>query len=231
MNLNTSLSIQSFISHEKPQKLIFMLHGYGDSAENFIHVANSFDDVNFKANYFALNAPEIIPNYPLGRQWFNLNPNGVYISEAGPKEILIIKSEILRANQMIENTMKEIIYKYNLSFNECVLMGFSQGGMMVFEFGNYLSSSLRCLAILSGRILDEETITNQSLLKTPIFISHGDKDDVLPIKVYDQACNFLKKNKLLYESYKLEGDSHTISPKAIKLLQEFIKKNFDVNES
>ena len=225
MNLKKILSLQSFLPHENPQKLIFMLHGYGDSAENFIHITSSLDKFSFKVNYFALNAPSKIPNYPLGRQWFDLNPNGIYIADAGPNEIKIIQSEILRANQMLENTIKKEMDKYKLSYKDCFLLGFSQGGMMTFEFGNYFSNSLGGLAILSGRIIHEDIIINQSLLKTPIFISHGDKDDVLAIKVFEQSCNFLKKNKILYESYKLEGDTHTISSKAICLLQEFIKKN------
>ena len=29
----------SFLPHDKPKKLIFMLHGYGDTADNFIHIA------------------------------------------------------------------------------------------------------------------------------------------------------------------------------------------------
>ena len=225
MNSNEILNVQSFLQHENPQKLIFMLHGYGDSAENFIHVANSLDHLDFRANYFALNAPSIIPNYSLGRQWFDLYPNGIYIADAGIKEIKIIQSEILRANQMLKNTINKTIDKYKLSYKDCFLLGFSQGGIMTFEFGNYSSNSLGGLAILSGRIMTEDIVTNKSLIKTPIFISHGDSDDVLPIKVYEQACNFLQKNKLLYESYKLKGDTHMISPNAINLLQKFIKKN------
>ena len=225
MNSNEILNGQSFLQHENPQKLIFMLHGYGDSAENFIHVANSLDHLDFRANYFALNAPSIIPNYSLGRQWFDLYPNGIYIADAGFKEIKIIQSEILRVNQMLKNTINKTIDKYKLSYKDCFLLGFSQGGIMTFEFGNYSSNSLGGLAILSGRIMTEDIVTNKSLIKTPIFISHGDSDDVLPIKVYEQACNFLQKNKLLYESYKLKGDTHMISPNAINLLQKFIKKN------
>lgn len=225
MNSKEILNGPSFLPHEYPQKLIFMLHGYGDSAENFIHIANSLEQPDVKANYFALNAPTIIPNYSLGRQWFDLNPNGIYIADAGLKEIKIIQTEILRVNKMIDNTIKIVLDKYKLSYKDCFLLGFSQGGIMTFEFGNYCSNILGGLAILSGRIMKEDVITNQSLLKTPIFISHGDSDDVLPIKVYEHACNFLKKNKLLYESYKLEGDTHTISPNAINLLQKFIKKN------
>ena len=225
MNLKKVLSGQSFLPHENPQKLIFMLHGYGDSAENFIHIAKLLDRLDFKVNYFALNAPLTIPNYSLGRQWFDLYPNGIYIADAGPKEIKIIQSEILIVNKILENTIGGLADKYQLSLKDCFLLGFSQGGMMAFEFGNFSTNALGGLAVLSGRIMKEDVVTNKSLLKTPIFISHGDCDNVLPIKVYDQACNFLKKNKIPHESYKLEGDAHTISLNAIKLLQKFINKN------
>jgi phospholipase/carboxylesterase len=225
MNLKTTLSGQSFFPHESPQKLIFMLHGYGDSAENFIHIATILDKLNFKVNYLALNAPSSIPNYSSGRQWFNLYPNGIYIDDAGPKEIKTIQSEILIVNKVLENTIRNVANKFKLSLRDCFLLGFSQGGMMTFEFGNYTLSPLGGLAILSGRIIKEDIVTNKSLLNTPIFISHGDNDNVLPIKVYYQACNFLKKNKISHESYKLEGDAHTISLNAITLLQKFINKN------
>lgn len=225
MNSSKILSEQSFLQYENPQKLIFMLHGYGDSAENFINIAKPLDQLEFRANYFALNAPFKIPDYSSGRQWFDLNPNGIYIAEAGPSEIEIIKKEILISNLMLENTIKKTINKYNLTYKDCFLVGFSQGGMMTFEFGNYFLNSLKGLAILSGRIMSEDKITNQYLLKTPIFISHGNLDTVLPIKVYNESCNFLNKNKLLYKSHNLESDGHTISLKAITLLQNFIKKN------
>ena len=225
MNNEKILSESSFLPHHNPKKLIFMLHGYGDTADNFVHIAGFLEKVNLKANYFALNAPSVIPNFSLGRQWFDLYPNGIYISEASSKEIVIIKSEILIANQMIKNTINKKLDKYNLSYKDCFLLGFSQGGMMAFEFGNYLTRSLGGIAILSGRIIREDITINKLLSETPIFISHGDKDEVLPIKFFKQACDFLNKNKITHESYKLEGDPHTISPKAINLLQKFIKKN------
>ena len=225
MNSKEILTRQSFLPHKNPQKIIFMLHGYGDSAENFIHIASHLDNFEFKVNYFAFNAPSKIQNYPQGRQWFDLNPNGIYISDAGPEEVKIIKSEILISNRMIENTINKVLDEYKLSYKDCLLMGFSQGGMMTFEFGNYFLNSLGGLAILSGRILKENIIRNHSLLKTPIFISHGELDDVLPIMLYEQACNFLKENKLSFESFKLKGETHTISDNAINLLQKFIKKN------
>ena len=118
MNSNEILSGQSFLPHKKPKKLIFMLHGYGDSAENFINIANLLDNESFKANYFALNAPSTTPNYPSGKQWFDLNPNGIYIADAGLEEFKIIKLPYFEkeytTNEIIDYIIAGVLFrKYN----------------------------------------------------------------------------------------------------------------------
>ena len=215
----------SFCPTEKPTKLIFLLHGYGDNGDNFVHIAGNFNHEELHAHYFALNAPNLIANYPTGREWFNLYPNNIYISDAGPEEIKIIRSEIRISTKKIFNTINIIKNKYKLKFSDCFVIGFSQGGMMTFELGNYSEEKLGGLAILSGRIMTNEPPTNLKFLKTPLFISHGDNDDVLNIDNFYSSCNYLKENNFLFEKHLLKGDSHTISPKAINLLQKFIKKN------
>ena len=84
----------SISKHDKPEKIIFMLHGYGDNAANFLHLANPLDEDEWKALYVALNAPNYITGNLMGYQWFDLYPNGIYISKAGPKEFEQIKNEI-----------------------------------------------------------------------------------------------------------------------------------------
>ena len=56
-----NLNGPSYLFNKKPKKLIFLLHGYGDNADNFIHIAESFKYKDLNANYFALNAPNLIP--------------------------------------------------------------------------------------------------------------------------------------------------------------------------
>ncbi len=34
----------SFLPNKKPKKLIFLFHGYGDNAENFIHLSENLND-------------------------------------------------------------------------------------------------------------------------------------------------------------------------------------------
>ena len=75
-----------------------------------------------------------------------------------------------------------------------------------------------------NKVIASGDILCASLLQTPIFISHGEKDEVLPIKNYYKATEYLKINKCNLESHVLEKDAHNISPEAITLFQKFIKK-------
>ena len=218
----------TFSRYSNPSKLIVMLHGYGDNAENFINIANYIDKPEWNAQYIALNAPSPVPNYPTGYQWFDIYPNGKYISEASPKEILAIRQEVSVAIKKIEISINNNLKKFELNHNQCILLGFSQGGMMAFEFGNYFQNTLGGIAIFSGRIMNEKKIINKYLKKTPIFISHGNQDDILNIDNFYKSTDYLKQNSFNFESHEIKGDTHTISEKSIELFQKFIKKIDDV---
>ena len=215
----------SYSIHSKPKKLFVMLHGYGDNAENFIYLANAIDQASWEAHYITLNAPEIIPDYPIGYQWFTLYPNSVYIEDAGPSELEIVNKSIIDSVKRIELTIEYHLRKLDLKMNDCFLLGFSQGGMMAFELGNKIKNSLGGIIILSGQILKQDNKNSKNFKDTPIYISHGSKDEVLPIKKFHESIKYLKNNNFNFESHELNEDTHTISSNAIHLLQKFIKKN------
>ena len=218
------LSGPSFSRHDNPKKLIFMLHGYGDNAANFMHLAQPIDKEEWQAAYVALNAPGVISGNYMGYQWFDLYPNGIYISEAGPKEFEKINIEVTDSIKKIIRTIDQYCETLKLNHEDCILMGFSQGGMMTFEVGNFIQKKLAGLGIISGRIMKNQPIENKNLLQTPIFVSHGEKDDVIPIKNYYESKYFLQQNKCIFESHVLANDGHNISPETIYLFQKFIKK-------
>ena len=222
--MNEILNGPSISKHDKPKKLIFMLHGYGDNAANFMHLAHPIDLDDWEAQYVALNGPGYITGNLMGYQWFDLYPNGIYIAEAGPKEFQQIQKEIDEVVNKIIYTMEQYCDSLDLTLADCMLMGFSQGGMMTFEVGNQLSEKIGGLIILSGRIMKEDPIKNSILKKTPIFILHGKQDEVIPIKSYYKSIELLSANKCNFESHAIPSDGHNISPEAITLLQNFIKK-------
>ena len=214
----------SFSRHDNPKKLIFMLHGYGDNAANFMHLAQPIDKEEWQAAYVALNAPGAISGNFMGYQWFDLYPNGIYIAEAGPKEFQKIRQEVQNTVKRIVRTIEQYCDSLKLSYEDCILMGFSQGGMITFEVGNFLKKKLAGLGILSARIMSNKPIENKFLLQTPIFISHGEQDQVIPIIKYHQATKYLQNNKCNFEPHVLVQDGHNISPETITLFQKFIKK-------
>ena len=89
----------SISKHDNPKKLIFMLHGYGDNAANFMHLAHPIDMDDWEAQYVALNGPGFIPGNLMGYQWFDLYPNGTYIAKAGPKEFKQIQPKVFDGNR------------------------------------------------------------------------------------------------------------------------------------
>ena len=95
---------------------------------------------------------------------------------------------------------------------------------MYIEVGNFIKQKLAGLIILSGRIMKQDPIINSNLKNTPIFISHGEKDEVISIKSFHNSTDYLISNNCNFESHILPHDGHNISPEAIILLQNFVKK-------
>ncbi len=223
--MNNLLQGPSISKHDKPLKLMVMLHGYGDNAANFIHLADPLDLDEWSMHYVSLNAPGIIPGNMMGYQWFDLYPGGVYISDAGPKEYQLVNQEIESAVTKLKSTINFYLEQLNLNINDCFVMGFSQGGIITYELARRMNNNFAGIGILSGRIIEKEEKSNSQLNKTPIFISHGSQDEVIPSSKFEKSVMHLKNNKYQFESHLIEGDAHTISQNTINLFQKFIKKN------
>ena len=96
---------------------------------------------------------------------------------------------------------------------------------MAFELGQSLNQKLAGIAIISSRIISREFVPKNSFLETPIFISHGELDNVLPVSNFNQSVEILKKYNFKFVSHLLPNDEHTMSQETITLFQNFIKKN------
>ena len=225
VNMDNILLGPSISKHDKPKKLMVMLHGYGDNAANFIHLAEPLDQDEWGMHYVALNAPSIMPGNPMGYQWFDLYLNGVYISDVGPKEFENVRNLINENVKKISNTISLLTNDLNIDMSDCFVMGFSQGGIMAFELGQSLNQKLAGIAIISSRIISREFVPKNSFLETPIFISHGGLDNVLPVSNFNQSVEILKNYNFKFESHLLPNDEHTMSQETITLFQNFIKKN------
>ena len=225
MNEKKILTGPSFEVKKPPKKFVFLLHGYGDNGENFISLSENLYVSSSNISFFAPNAPSSVPQYPNGRQWFDLYPNGIHFNEAGPKEKEILKQDCLASLNLLKNYIDALCLKHQLTYKDCFIIGFSQGAMMAFELGKYINKIFAGCVLLSGRILPSENHNKSPFIKTPIMIAHGDQDSVIHPKYFDEACNILNKEGFLFESSLLKGEPHTISSEMLHLVQDFLKKN------
>ena len=225
MNNKRPLKGSYFEPTVNPKKLVFLLHGYGDNAENFIPLARYLHDPKLNVNFYAPNAPSSIPQYPIGKQWFDLYPNGINFNEAGSEEKKIMKQDCLSSLKLIQDYINKLCVKYKLTHKDCFIIGFSQGAMIAFEFGKYADDIFAGCILLSGRILPSEDHEKKYFIKTPILIVHGDQDTVLEPKYYEEACKILMNYGFLFDSHLIKNEGHTVSAETLKLTKNFIKKH------
>jgi phospholipase/carboxylesterase len=224
MDKNNKLKGPSYLFNKKPKKLIFLFHGYGDNAENFIPLAIYLNDKKLKINFFAPNATFIVPEYPLGRQWFNPYPNGTHYDEVGPEEKATMQNECENSTKQLKEYINNLCALNNLSLKDCFIIGFSQGAMIAYELGKYLSDTLAGCVMLSGRILSSTKLEKNLFISTPLMIIHGSNDEVVDSKYFKEACKIAKSNGFSFEHYLIEGGVHTISSEVLHLVKNFIKK-------
>jgi predicted esterase len=57
-------------SRGKPKQLVVLLHGYGSNGEDLISLAPYWAKTLPDAQFVSPNAPDPVPGYPGGYQWF-----------------------------------------------------------------------------------------------------------------------------------------------------------------
>ena len=137
----------------------------------------------------------------MGYEWFQLYLNGTHISNASAKEYDVAKKKISENVEKIHNSISLLLENLDLEMTDCFVMGFSQGGIMAFELGQSLNQKLAGIAIISSRIISREFVPKNSFLETPIFISHGGLDNVLPVSNFNQSVEILKKYNFKFVSH------------------------------
>ena len=199
MNRKKILTGPSFEVKNNPEKFVFLLHGYGDNGENFISLVRKIYMFRHQILVFLLlMLPSSVPQYPTGRQWFDIYPNGIPMIEAGPKEKEILEQDCLVSLNLLKNYIDALCLKHQLTYKDCFIIGFSQGAIMAFELGKYINKIFAGCVLLSGRILPSENHNKSPFIKTPIMIAHGDQDSVIHPKYFDEACNILNPKKGFY---------------------------------
>ena len=200
----------------KPAKLVIFLHGYGSNGDDLIGLAPYFAEILPDAVFVAPNAPETVPGYQGGYQWFPLSRLDPQVTAAGVRQ----------AAPLLDRFIDSELKRYSLQASACALVGFSQGTMMSLHVGVRRPEPLAAVLAYSGHLSAPEALAAETLTRPPICLVHGDRDDVIPVGALFMAANGLASAGVGSLWKVSRGAGHTIAEDGMVLGGRFLRDAF-----
>ncbi len=199
------------------KQLVIFVHGYGADGNDLIGLADQWKQILPDAAFVSPNAPEPCGMNPMGRQWFELTMRDPEerlrgVTKAGPV-----------FNEFIDSELEQL----GLDNSALALVGFSQGTMMSLHCGLRRPKSPAAIIGYSGMLVAPESLKEEITVKPPVFLAHGDMDDVIPVQAMPAAAEALTEAGVNVQTHVANGIGHGIDLKGLQLGGGFLKQTFN----
>ncbi|XP_045592210.1 lysophospholipase-like protein 1 isoform X2 [Procambarus clarkii] len=166
----------------------------------------------------------LIPYTPsagcLRHVWFNRHS----ISLAAPEDLTTIEPIAEEINKLIDKEVKE-----GIDVKRIILGGFSMGSSLAMQMGYRFRRDIGGVFVLSSflnqyskvyEVLDSSLDSDHP----PLFMCHGEKDDVVPYTWGERTFEELRKRGVKGEFHSFSNLYHNISKEELVMLKEWILK-------
>lgn len=182
---------------DRPTHTVLWMHGLGADGNDFVPIVNELDLLPSIHTRFVFPSAPIQPVTINGgskmRAWYDIFD----VSFSGHEDITGIYASQYAIESLIKREEQNGIKPENI-----VLAGFSQGGVIALHTGLRYSNKLAGIMALSSYLPLAQVLAteaHQANLSTPIFMAHGNNDQVIPIELAT-----LSKQQLLKLDYYVE---------------------------
>lgn len=180
--------------------LLILIHGRGSNEQDLHRFSEAF-------------TKEMVVVSPRASISLGSNRYSWYHMDRSSGSLVYDSQSIENASKNIFRFTEAIVAKYSLEGRKVYIGGFSQGGVLSLGTGLRHHDYYDAILCWSGQLYDEFKLELQQIdlsLSPKIFISHGNRDDVLPANVMKNDIRYLKSlgfniTEQFYES------EHTIS--------------------
>ncbi|MGB3695775.1 MAG: alpha/beta hydrolase [Spirulinaceae cyanobacterium] len=188
-------------SGKSPTHLLVGLHGWGANSRDLASLAPMLQLPDYQMVF--PDAPFPHPQAPGGKAWYALE-----------------KSDYLglpESRQKLRDWLLSLEALTGISLSQTILAGFSQGGAMALDVG--LSLPLAGICSLSGYL---HSPPQDGESNPPVLIVHGKQDQVVPLKLAQQARDELNKLGVQVDYREFEM-GHEILPEVLTVISSFVK--------
>jgi len=214
-NYNLEVTSIAPLSKNKPQQIVVLCHGYGGDGRDISILATNWQRFLPEAVFLCPNAPEVCALNPRGYQWYDLSSD--------KEEVILEKS--LVAEVKLNTFLDQVLDNFQLGTTNLALVGFSQGCMMSIQIALKKKEQINCLIGYSGKVINQEHLSDKIKSKPKIFLMHGVNDKiVLPTHLLE-AKEYLKNQGLKIKTKMFEDCEHRIPVEGASLGLGFLRKN------
>ena len=193
------------LNSESATNRLVLLHGWGADAQDLFPVGKLLTE-GFQDCFeiVSLSAPQAHPSGS-GRQWYPLYPH----------EWAQVPNAVLDLERRLNNLSFE-----EIPLAKTLLLGFSQGGAMALELAT--RKKFAGVFALSSYPHPE---WQPSKDMPPIYLCHGNIDQVVPKEASQKSFDILTKNRIKSDLYFFDG-GHEITNDLIDHCRGIIKQKF-----
>ena len=187
------------------RQLVVLLHGVGADGNDLIGLAPALAERLPHAAFVAPDAPEPCDMAPFGRQWFSLRDRREAALLAGVQAAAPALAAFLDAE--LENA--------GLGAQQLALVGFSQGTMLALYLALRRAPALAAVLGYSGALLGAARLPAEVAAKPPVFLVHGDADEIVPVAALHGAVQGLQAAGVPVQWSLRRGLPHAIDPESL----------------
>ena len=215
MSYSLNTTILDPLSKVKPKNAVILCHGYGGDGKDISLLASYWKAHLPDTIFICPDAPEKCAASPSGFQWFDL-------IDQTPEQIL---SKSLVAEDKLNKLIDEVKLQNNLSSDQIIIGGFSQGCMIALQTGVKRKDKINAIIGYSGKIIDKEHLGKNIISRPNIILMHGDVDQVVTIEGLLEAKDFFIRNNYKIETKIFKNCEHRIPTEGSSFGLQFIKKH------
>ena len=199
---------------------VIWLHGLGDSGHGFAPIVPELrlpDALGVRFVFpHAPERPVTINGGMRMRAWYDIKS----MDFDKRADLTGVRESAEQVEQLIEAEISN-----GVPPEKIILAGFSQGGVIALHLGPRFSKSLGGIMGLSTYMCQPELLANEAHpanQQTPLFMAHGEMDDVVPIAMGKAAYDTLTANQynVSWQSYRMK---HNLNMDEINAISQWLQ--------